>query len=139
MRRFWQIYVHIVWATKGRSHIIKGQLERPMHSAIRDKMRELSMVPVCVNSAWNHTHSLVSWNPSVSVDDAVEQFKDAAVEKWKTLRQKRELDVPLLQLQDGYSAFSVSPKHVDWVKDYVAKQKKRHSTGKIVDECEIWT
>ncbi len=66
MKRYWQIYIHLVWGTKARSHILRGPVEMSVHKAIREEARAMELVPVCVNSAWNHTHVLLSWNPSPS-------------------------------------------------------------------------
>ncbi len=133
---YWELYVHFVWSTKGRSNILRGRLEIVAHQAIRDAARELEIVPICVNSAWNHTHSLLSWNPSVSITDAAEAMKDEAEERWNQLRSEEDLDAPELKWQPGWSAFSVSPKKVKFAKKYVANQKDRHRSGRIIDTYE---
>ncbi|WP_168210338.1 IS200/IS605 family transposase [Persicimonas caeni] len=133
---FWQIFIHLVWSTKNRKNILKGDLEKTAHRAIRDAARELGLVPICVNSAWNHTHSFFSWNPSVSVDDAAEKLKAAAVEAWNDARANLPYETAELEWQDGWSAFSVGPRQVGFVKKYVVHQKDNHRSGKTVDHLE---
>ena len=133
---FWQVYVHLVWGTKNRSNILRGRLEVVAHKAMRDVVRELEMVPICVNSAWDHTHLLVSWNPSVSIEEAVEGVKEGAVEAWDDVRGTETGDAPVLEWQTGWSAFSVSPGNVDEVKRYVVNQKSLHSRGRTIDRFE---
>jgi REP element-mobilizing transposase RayT len=106
------------------------------HSAIRDTAREIGLVPICVNSAWNHTHSLLSWNPSVSIEEAAAAMQSESEERWNQLRSNETLDEPELQWQEGWAAFSVSPTKVEEAKRYVADQKDRHRTGRIINRYE---
>ena len=94
------------------------------------------MVPICVNSAWNHTHCLVSWNPSVSVEDALETFKDSSASTWESLRDEGDISGPELVWQRGWSAFSVSPGKVEYAKSYIVNQKSLHRTGNTIERYE---
>ncbi len=134
--QFWQLYVHVVWSTKNRSNILRNQLELVVHDAIRDTVRELEMIPICVNSAWNHTHSLISWNPTVSVENGIEKIKNQSVEKWNQTRHDKGLWEPKLEWQRGWAAFSVSPGKVEFAKSYVANQKSLHLDGRIIERYE---
>ena len=132
--RYWQVYTHLVWCTENRSNILRGELEKAAHAAMREVVRELDMVPVCINSAWNHTHALISWNPSISIETAVEQMKEKAVNSWEEAKQ--DGDEQALRWQQGWAAFSVSPKLVDHVKWYIVNQKSLHRSGKIIERFE---
>ncbi len=133
---YWQIYIHLVWSTKNRSNILRGRLEIAVHRAIRQSIRDQGMVPICVNSAWDHTHLLVSWNPGVAIDNAVETLKSCSVEAWEKVREKNLQDAPSLRWQRGWSAFSVSPGKVGYAKKYVANQKSLHRAGATIDRYE---
>ena len=133
---FWQLYIHAVWCTKNRSNILHGRLEIVAHDAIRSAICDLGMVPICVNSAWNHTHCLVSWNPSVSVEDALQSFKDRAASKWATIRSQEKHAVPKLIWQRGWGAFSVSPGKVEHAKSYIVNQKSLHRSGDTIKRYE---
>ena len=133
MKRYWQIYLHLVWGTENRRHVIRGPLELRLHEALRAATRELELVPVCINSAWNHTHSLISWNPTHSVDSVVEHLKTASIE---AIGDKDQ--TPAFRWQQGYAAFSVSPGQVKRIKKYILTQKELHRTGKTKWDFESW-
>jgi REP element-mobilizing transposase RayT len=136
MTVFSQMFLHLVWSTKQRSNILRGPLEIEAHSAIRTTARDLGLVPICVNSAWTHTHLLISWNSDVLVDDAVENMKAAAVDAWEELMKQDSADKPKLMWQNGFSVFSVSPGKVQTIKQYVVKQKDLHRDGGTIRRYE---
>ena len=133
---YWQIYLHLVWSTENRKNSLRGHRQIVVHEAIRRDLRSLEMVPICVNSAWNHVHCLVSWNPKVAVDDAVESSKEAAVNASEKASYDDEFDATPVNWQEGWSAFSVSPGKVDYAKWYVAHQKELHRGGRTIDRYE---
>ncbi len=136
MNYYSRMFLHLTWSTKQRSSIIRGPLEIAAHKAIRSTARELELVPICVNSAWTHTHSLISWTPSVRVDEAVDAMKEAAVDAWEDLMEEDSLDGPSLEWQEGFSVFSVSPGKVQTIREYVARQKDRHRDGELISRYE---
>ncbi len=137
MPQFWQVFIHLVWGTKKRKHLLRRPIEKVVHQAIRDTAREFGLVPIIVNSAWNHTHSLFSWSPGCLIEDAVRDFKHASYEQVEALR-KDQVRVPKLEWQTGHSAFSVSRGEVDDVKQYIADQKDRHRNQQTEFEFEGW-
>ena len=139
MKRYWQIYIHLVWGTKARSHILRGPVEMSVHKAIREEARAMELVPVCVNSAWNHTHVLLSWNPTLSMDGVVERLKDAA-DASISANERVPLQVRELKprWQEGYAGFSVSPGSVERIKQYIRKQKELHRTDDTIPRYEMW-
>lgn len=138
MSSYWELYLHVVWGTKDRSHILRGDGEIAVHRAIRDTARELQLVPICVNSAWNHTHSLLSWNLDSCVRDVVDTLKTSAIDAWDEVRSKSQGDMPALEWQNGFSAFTLSRGQVKKTKKYVAQQKDNHRNGDTWSHFEKW-
>jgi REP element-mobilizing transposase RayT len=132
------MYIHLVWGTKKRKHILRKPIEKIVHEAIRDMAEELGLVPIIVNSAWNHTHSLTSWSPGCLIEDAVREFKRESYERVEKMRDETELHIPELEWQSGHAAFSVSHKERNSVKKYIADQKDRHRSGETKYEYEGW-
>ena len=133
MKRYWQIYMHLVWSTRNRSHTIRGPVEKIIHETIRTAARDLDLVPICINSAWNHTHNLISWNPSLSMDVVVHQLKQSVLDVIHENSTTCDGNgYPEILWDDGYAAFSVSPGAVDRVKNYIVHQKELHRTGKTI-------
>ncbi|QDG52388.1 hypothetical protein FIV42_17060 [Persicimonas caeni] len=137
MQSYWELYVHLVWGTKGRSHILRGDGEVAIHRAIRDTAKENGMVPICVNSAWNHTHSLFGWNLESCVQDVVDAFKQRSLEAWEEVRAKND-SMPTLEWQAGFSAFTISRGQIERTKQYIAHQKDHHRNGNTWSHFEKW-
>ena len=137
MERYWQIYLHLVWGTQERSHLLRGSFQRHVHRAIRARCRQRQLVAVSVNSAWNHIHTLVSWNPELSPDQVVNDLKEHTVDVWEAARRGHSR-VPPLQWQEGYGGFSVYPGAVPRVKKYIFHQKRLHRTDSTIDHFETW-
>ncbi|MFP4600240.1 MAG: IS200/IS605 family transposase [Persicimonas sp.] len=138
MPQFWQVFIHVVWGTKKRKHLLRSPIEKVVHHAIRDTARELGLVPIIVNSAWNHTHSLVSWSPGCLIEDAVREFKRESYERVEALRSQEGVRVPELEWQTGHSAFSVSRGDLEDVRQYIADQKDRHRNNQTNYDYEGW-
>src|SRR6056297_529603 len=104
MNRFWQIYIHMIFGTKDRRHILKGDVEKTIHQGLRECARENEIIPISTNSAWNHCHTLLSWNPAFSIDDIATKIKNQTAS---------EVGMDPHELwQKGYAAFSVNPGRV---------------------------
>ncbi len=138
MQRYWKMYIHLVWGTANRSHVISGKPEVVLHRTMRQKARELQLVPVCVNSAWNHTHLLLSWNPELSPDEVVDDLKNSSKTAWENHRDKTGTEVPELDWQEGYAGFTVSPGQVSSIQGYIAHQKEHHRNDQTLDHFETW-
>ncbi len=137
MHRFTKIYMHLIWATKDRQRVLRGALEKTAHEEIRAAARERGMVPVATNSAWNHTHALLSWNPACSVVDTVKTLKARSARAWNRLLEDDVAEGPKLEWQVGFSAFSVGPKAVGFTQEYVIQQKSRHQNLDLLGDHEL--
>jgi REP element-mobilizing transposase RayT len=138
MSQFWQVYLHLVWGTWKRRHTIKRPLETIAHQVLREVAREMGLVPIIVHSAWNHTHSLISWSPGCEIESTVAALKNASEERVEAFRRENAPSAPALRWQSGHAAFSVNPGSVERVKRYIARQKDLHRAGQTVYAYEGW-
>ena len=135
-QQYWKLFIHAVWCTKHRSSILRGDLETVAHQAIRDTARDIGIIPICVNSAWNHTHVLLSWNPSIAIEEGLQMLKDRAVLQWRNHPGSKAENAHKLEWQPGWAAFSVSPGKVQNAKSYVVHQKLLHRNGGVIKHYE---
>ena len=130
MNRFWKIYIHIIFGTKNRRHFLKGDIEKQVHCSLREAARAWDIIPVATNSAWNHCHTLLSWNPELSVDEVAAELKN---------RTALAVGMDPQELwQKGYAAFSVNPGRVEHLKGYISRQKDLHRNEDTIPQYESW-
>jgi putative transposase len=120
-----QIYIHLIWSTKGRAPVIKGDLERFIHRRLREIAADLDLRMVAVNSAWDHTHSLVEWNTSITFARAIKEMKSRTSVEW--LQRQRERGITSsFKWQRGGGIWSVDKRRVPRLSKYIADQKDIH-------------
>ncbi len=78
----------------------------------------------------DHVHILCRLGKTIEVADLIRDLEKDTT-KWI------KLENPLLadfHWQQGYGAFSVSPSHVELLKEYIANQEEHHKTESFQDE-----
>ncbi len=130
-----RIFVHIIWSTKGRAPILRGTMERFVLRRIREIADDLDLDVFAANGAWSHLHTLVAWNTSVTFGEAIRQWKSRTSREWN---HSPEGETTPLRWQRGAGIFSVAPKEVEMIRNYVFHQKRHHRDGTINAELESW-
>lgn len=101
-----EIYLHVVWATKGREPLVAAELVRPMYRCIHAQVLKLGGMVMAVGGMPDHVHLLAQVGGTVSA------AKLANMAKGGTSRMLNDtLSDALLHhfdWQEGYGAFSVS-------------------------------
>ena len=85
------------------------------------------MQVLAVGGTENHVHMLVVLPPDMALSAAVRILK-ANSSRW--LRETNRM----FAWQEGYGAFSVSPSHLERVKQYIANQAAHHRTHSFEQE-----
>jgi REP element-mobilizing transposase RayT len=145
---FTQLYYHIVFSTKNRERRITGDIQPRLWAYIGGIARSHNMVALEVGGMHDHAHVLLLAKPTIAVSHAVQLIKGAS-SRWI------HEEFPMLNKfswQDGYGAFTVSPKAVERTAGYIRDQAEhhRHRTfteeylkilsehGIVVDERYVW-
>lgn len=129
---YWQLFYHIVWATRGREPIIRGDKEGIIHNAIVRKASALGGKVFAIGGVEDHVHLVVSIPPSIAIATFIGQVKGAS----SALVNKSGLYPFPFRWQSEYSVFSFDRKRLPYVVQYVKEQKERHQTGKIIPVLE---
>jgi putative transposase len=126
-----QIYLHIVFSTKGRRPFLADQgLRGEMHKYLGGACNNLHCPVLRVGGVADHVHILCRLGRTISVADFVKELKRDS-SQWAKAQGP---DLADFYWQSGYGVFSVSPGHVDALRDYIANQEQHHRTESFQDE-----
>ncbi|MBS1709153.1 MAG: transposase [Armatimonadetes bacterium] len=127
MATYLSLFVHLVFATKGRVDVIRPEWRSDFHGYIGGTLRGLSAVPLAVGGVGDHVHALVGIRAAVTVADLVRETKKAST-TWARQHYSG------FAWQEGYGAFSVSRGDTDAVIAYILGQEEHHRRVSSSDE-----
>lgn len=106
----------------------RERLYKYITETVKNKKSEM----IIINGVHDHIHMLINLHPSVALADMVKGVK--------TSSSKMISGTNLFPLFEGwaseYYACSVSPSHVDGVKEYINNQERHHDEKEFVKELE---
>jgi len=127
---YWQLYYHIVWATKERLPLINSPIEERLHKYIVNKSKEFNCIVHAVNSMPNHIHLLVSIPPNMAVSEYVRKIKGSSS------NFVGKLDSNAFYWQNGYGIFTIGKRGVPVVVNYIKNQKQHHRDNTTINDLE---
>ena len=116
-----QLYMHIVFAVKGRMSMIKPAFEAALYKYICGACLNRKHFVRAINGAPDHVHILVGMHPAESVSDLVKTLK-VETSKW----MHDTVGIRGFAWQNGFAAFSYSQSLLPQVEKYIANQKAHH-------------
>lgn len=125
-----QLYIHVVFAVKRRENLIAGAWKEDLFRYIIAICSNHKQKVVCINGMPDHVHILINYSPDLVISDIVGQIKSSST-NW--INQKKFLKVRF-SWQSGFGVFSVSPRGVSKVKNYIINQENHHKRQKFREE-----
>jgi len=125
-----QLYVHVVFAVKNRSAVIRADWEERLHKYITGIVKNNGHKMLAINSATDHTHMLIGLNPKQAISDIMRLVKGDSSE----FINKEKLTIGKFHWQGGYGAFTNSHSQLTDVIRYISNQKQRHLEMSFRDE-----
>lgn len=125
-----QIYIHIVFAVKGRENLLNKNLREEIFRYISGIIKEKGHKPIIVNGYSDHVHCFVGLKPSVAISDLVRDIKNNSskfINEKKYFRGK-------FHWQEGYGVFSYSHSQIKKVYDYILRQEEHHRKKSFKEE-----
>ena len=119
---FSQIYIHIVFAVKGRENLISGIWRDELHKYIAGIIRNKEQKPIIVGGVADHIHALVGLRPAMPISDLVRDIKNNS----SKFINDRKLVNGRFSWQEGYGVFSYSHSDVESVYNYILNQESHH-------------
>ena len=95
---FSQIYIHIVFAVKGRENLISPQWREELHKYIAGIIRNKEQKPIIVGGISDHIHVFLGLRPAMAISDLVRDIKNNS----SKFINDRKLFKERLILQEGY-------------------------------------
>jgi len=125
-----QIYIHIIFAVKGRQNLInethKEELQKYITGIIKNKRQKL----IEINIMPDHVHILIGLEPDKSISDLVRDIKSNS----SGLINSRRWIPGEFNWQKGFGAFSYSHSQIDKVVKYINNQELHHRKKSFKEE-----
>ena len=129
-----KLWVHLVWATKGREKRFSIHNGQSMYNFLMQKSLEIGIPFERVNVQPEHIHGLIDLPSNACLSDFMHMIKGSS-SRWAN---KTKLFNDPFSWQRGYGGLSVSCRHVSRVSNYIKYQSKHHKTYTFSDEYEEW-
>ena len=117
-----QIYLHFVFAVKGRLNLIAEHNREELQKYITGIVTNRGQKMLSIYCMPDHTHALIGMKPSMLISDLVKDMKTGSsnfFNKNKWIRGN-------FNWQEGYGVFSHSKGNIDTVAKYITNQKEHH-------------
>jgi REP element-mobilizing transposase RayT len=125
-----QIYIHIVFAVKGRMNLIsenrREELQKYMTGIVTRRDQKLLAV-YCMP---DHTHVFVGMKPVLSISELARDIKAGSS---KFINDNKWIQGKF-SWQEGFGAFSHSHSKIDTVVKYILNQKEHHREKTFKEE-----
>ena len=125
-----KVYTHIIFSTKHRENLIDKRIENDLYNYIGGICKDFECNPVQVGGYKNHIHILCLLSRKIAQMDLIQHVKQGSSKWIKTMDEKYSN----FYWQDGYGIFSVSPRSVDKVIEYINKQDIHHKKMSFKEE-----
>jgi len=125
---YWQLFYHLVWATKDRAPLITNDVEQQVHHLLRQKAIDLEAVVFALNGMPDHIHMVTAIPPKIAVAHFIGQIKAVAATKFNRSAGAE----PHLVWQGEYGVFSFDVKRLPNYVNYVERQKEHHRTNTTI-------
>ena len=123
-------YIHITFSTKNRNNLITEDIEEELYNYIGGICKNLKCNPLKIGGYKNHVHILCLLHKNVALSNLIEKIKSHSSKWIKTKGDKFKI----FYWQNGYGSFSVNPREVNKVVDYIKNQKEHHRTKGFQEE-----
>jgi REP element-mobilizing transposase RayT len=101
-----------------------------LHKYLGGICRNPESPSLIVGGVEDHVHTLCRFGRKQSIADFIRDLKRDS-SKWA---KPKAPQLANFERQDGYGAFSISPPHVDAVRQYIADQESHHQKVSFQDE-----
>ena len=126
---FSQLYIHLVFAVKGRSSVIRETHREQVQRYITGIIENRKVKLLAIYCMPDHIHILGSINPTTLISDLVRDIKTNS-----TIFIKEQGFVKNFAWQEGYGVFSVSHSQKDKVYHYIINQPEHHQKRSFKEE-----
>ena len=127
---FTRLYVHCIFTPKGRSPLLSTPLREKVHKYIYGIIKEKRCFPVAINGTEDHIHILIGYPPDIAISDLIRDIKRSSSFFINGLSET----FLKFRWQEGFGAFTVGYRELDYVYKYIVNQEDHHSKKSFRDE-----
>ncbi|AWH84571.1 IS200/IS605 family transposase [Flavobacterium album] len=125
-----QIYIHIVFAVKGRLNLISPRWKDELYKYITGIITNDGQKLIAINGMPNHIYILIGLKPTIALSDLVRDIKASSskfinTQKWIAGK---------FEWQHGFGAFSCGHSQLTKVINYIQNQEEHHKTKTFREE-----
>ncbi len=126
-----QIYLHLVFSTKGRTPFLTDpEFRSRIHAYLSGICKNMDSPSLRIGGTEDHVHIACRLSRKHSIAELVKKLKEKS-SKWIKDQQP---SLAGFYWQAGYGAFSVSPAHVPALLEYIDNQEEHHRKESFQDE-----
>ncbi|PIF32012.1 REP element-mobilizing transposase RayT [Flavobacterium sp. 9] len=125
-----QLYIHIVFAVKGRQNLISTVWKDEVYKYITGIVTNKEQKLIVINGMPDHVHILIGLKPNKSISDLV---RDIKANSSKFINDKKWVNGKF-EWQTGFGAFSYSHSQLTNVIKYIRNQEEHHKTKTFKEE-----
>jgi len=125
-----QLYIHIVFAVKGRQNLISANWKDEIYKYITGIVTNKGQKLIAINGIPDHIHILIGLKPDMSISDLVRDIKSNSS---KFINDKKWINGKF-EWQTGFGAFSYSHSQLTNVIHYIERQEEHHKIKTFKEE-----
>jgi REP element-mobilizing transposase RayT len=125
-----QLYIHIVFAVKGRYNLILEQHKDELYKYITGIIKNKGQKLLCINGMSDHIHIFIGMKPDIALSDLVRDVKHFST----NFINEKHWFKGKFYWQEGFGAFSYSHSQIDVVAKYILNQAQHHKKTTFREE-----
>ena len=122
------IVIHIIFSTKDRASVLTPEIRPELYSYLATIARKAGGECFRIGGISDHVHLAIRLSRTMTVAHLVEDLKTSS-SKWLKTQ-----GLETFGWQNGYAAFSVGPKDLPALKNYIDRQEEHHRTRTFREE-----
>jgi len=127
---YFQIYIHIVFAVKGRDNLISKRWKDELYKYITGVVTNEGQKLIAINGMPDHIHILIGLKPTAALSNVV---RDIKANSSKFINGQKWI-AGKFEWQHGFGAFSYSHSQLSNVINYIQNQEEHHKTKTFREE-----
>jgi putative transposase len=127
---YFQIYMHTIFAVKGRSSLISPKWKEDLYKYISGILSHRSQKLLAINGMPDHIHLLIGIKPNCNLSDLVRDVKAGSS---KHINESR-WTAGRFEWQEGFGAFSLGHSQLDTIFAYIRNQEEHHRKKTFKEE-----
>src|SRR5207302_3624991 len=106
-----------------------GDLELLTHRELEEKCRRIKGVYLhAIGGTDTHVHLALNIEPFATISELVQELKGAS-----SFEVNKRMSRKALEWQRGYGVVSFGKAHLDWVLEYIRRQREHHAGGRLLE------